>query len=66
MTTLNHIERLNRMAPAAFTAELGQVLDDLITQHNALLAKLDADTGLDDSDYVSTLKITPLSERQPQ
>lgn len=30
-------------------------LDDMRTQHAALLAKLDADTTLDDSDYVATL-----------
>lgn len=34
--------RLNRMTPAARDAHLGDVLEDLITQHNALLAALTA------------------------
>lgn len=34
--------RLNRMSPAAHEAHLGDVIEDLITQHNNLLAALQA------------------------
>ena len=55
-------DELNRCMPAAAHAMLGDLLDDIITQHNALivkynalLAKLDADVGVTDTNYVSTL-----------
>ena len=35
-------DHLNKMAPAAYRAKLGDVVEDLITQHNALLAALTA------------------------
>lgn len=35
------IDHLNRCMPAAHDVQLGQVIADLITQHNALLVHLD-------------------------
>lgn len=53
-------EALNRLAPATSKAKLGDVVADLIaaynalaTKYNALAAKLDADTGVAGTDYVS-------------
>lgn len=60
-------DQLNRMAPAARDAQLGSVVADLIAQNNALradlaalrtaynaaLAKLDADNGVTDTNYVA-------------
>lgn len=61
----DHQDRLNRCLPAANSAQLGNILNDLITQvnaltvkFNALLAKLDADaanSALNDTNYASTL-----------
>lgn len=56
-------DELNRMNPAAHHAQLGSVIEELITKHNELLAKLDADIAVTDSDYVDTLAIKPLAER---
>lgn len=56
-------DELNRMAPAAAHAKLGDLVDEIITKHNALAAKLDADAGVTGTDYASTLGITALSER---
>lgn len=60
--TRNIQDELNRLAPAAAHAKLGDVLVDLITgyndlatQYNSLLAKLDADAGVTDTDYAATL-----------
>lgn len=61
--TVDVKDALNRSMPAAKRAKLGDVLDDLVTKHNALLAKLDADTGVASTDYVATLKVTPLADR---
>jgi hypothetical protein len=49
--------------PANARVQLGDVVDDLITKHNALLAKLDADVGVTGTDYVATLKVKTLAER---
>lgn len=38
----NLIDDLNRSMPVAADLQLGQLLQDLITAHNAVLAKLDA------------------------
>lgn len=38
----NLIDDLNRSMPVAADIPLGQLLQDLITAHNAVLAKLDA------------------------
>jgi len=60
-------DNLNRSLPAARDAKLGDVLVDLITQNNALiadltalrtrfngmLAKLDADAGVTDTNYAA-------------
>lgn len=66
------VDMLNRMAPAAAYVKLGEIVDELITKHNALLAKMDADnTALNaavaggnlDTDYVATLAVAPLQDR---
>lgn len=54
---------LNKMAPAAKQAALGDCINDLITKNNALLAKLDADTGVASTDYAATLAVTTLASR---
>lgn len=56
-------DKLNRSMPAAKDAKLGDILNDLITAHNALLAKLDADAGVTDTNYASTLAVTTLENR---
>ena len=56
-------DELNRSMPAAAHAKLGDLLDDIITKHNALLAKLDADVGVTDTNYVATLTLSTLTER---
>lgn len=61
--TGNLQDELNRMNPAAAHVKLGDVLNDIITQHNALLVKLDADAGVSATDHAATLKIKTLSER---
>lgn len=61
--TGNLQDELNRMNPAAGHAKLGDLLTEIITKHNALAAKLDADAGVTDTNYAATLKIAPLSER---
>lgn len=66
------VDMLNRMAPAAAYVKLGEIVDELITKHNALLAKMDADnTSLNaavaganlDTDYVDTLGVVALQDR---
>lgn len=57
------LDLLNRSYPAMARAKLGDVLQELIDQHNALLAKLDADTGVTGTDYASTLGIADLEDR---
>jgi hypothetical protein len=42
LTEKTLVARLNKLAPAAADVQLGSVLEDLITQHNALLAALTA------------------------
>ena len=61
--TIDPKDALNRAMPANARVQLGDVVDDLITKHNALLAKLDADVGVTDTDYVATLKVKTLAER---
>ncbi len=56
-------DQLTRCMPAAADAKLGDVLADLIAKHNALLVKLDADTGVASTDYSATLKVTDLESR---
>lgn len=54
-------EKINKLAPAAYDAKLGDAVAELIaqvnaitTKHNALLAKLDADAGVTDTNYAAT------------
>ena len=54
---------LNRAMPANARVQLGDVIDELITKHNALLAKLDLDAGVTDTNYTATLKVRALAER---
>jgi len=61
--TGNLKDELNRMNPAASHAKLGDLLDEIITKHNTMVAKLDADAGVTDTNYAAALKIAPLSER---
>ena len=56
-------DELNRMNPAAAHVKLGDVVDELITKHNAAMAKLDADAGVTDTNYASLYRVAPLSER---
>ena len=61
--TGNLQDELNRMNPAAGHAKLGDLLVEIITKHNALAAKLDADAGVTDTTYAALLKIAPLADR---
>lgn len=54
---------LNRMSPAAARVKLGDVIDELIIAHNSAMAKLDADAGVTDTNFVATLSVKTLSER---
>jgi hypothetical protein len=61
----NKQDILNRSMPAAFKVKLGSTLDEVIaaynnlaTKHNTLLAKLDADTGVADTNYSATQSAT--------
>lgn len=56
-------EALNKSMPSADQAKLGNILYDLITSHNALLAKLDADAGVTDTTYASLLSVTTIDNR---
>lgn len=55
--------QLNRMNPTAFDAKLGDLLNDLITKHNALLAKLDADAGVTDTNYTALHSVAGIETR---
>ena len=61
--TIDPKDALNRAMPANARVQLGDVIDELITKHNALLTKLDADAGVTSTDYVATLKVKTLAER---
>ena len=61
--TIDPKDALNRAMPANARVQLGDVIDELITKHNALLAKLDADAGVTGTDYVATLSVKTLAER---
>ena len=56
-------DELNRMNPAADHVKLGDVVDELITKHNAAMAKLDADAGVTDTNYAALYRVAPLAER---
>lgn len=53
---------LNHSMPAAFHAKLGDVLNDLITQHNNLLAALVA-ANIAGLVLTGVQPVTPLSQR---
>jgi len=57
------VRALDRAMPANNDAKLGALLEELIQKHNSLLAKLDADAGVTDTNYTALLTITPLSQR---
>ena len=57
-TTL--INELNRSSPIADDVKLGDLLNTLIANHNALCAKLDADAGVTDTNYAAALGIKAL------
>lgn len=61
--TGNLRDELNRMNPASNHAMLGDLLEEIITKQNALVAKLDADAGVTDTNYAATLRIVPLANR---
>lgn len=71
--TGNLKDELNRMNPASGHAKLGDLLDEIITKHNAVLSKLDAigAAGASSSAIataagttnVATLSITALNSR---
>jgi allophanate hydrolase subunit 1 len=84
-TNEQHVRDINRTAPAIRDAQLGQVVHDLIvgytalladftalrTRYNAVLAKLDADGGVTDTNYaalqaapaITATAVAPLSAR---
>lgn len=54
-------EKINKASPANAKAKLGDVVAELVAQvntlttsYNALLAKMDADVGVTDTNYTST------------
>lgn len=62
MGTRNLQDQLNRAMPIAKDVGLGDLLqeivtayNDLATKHNDLLTKMDADAGVNDTDYAATL-----------
>ena len=66
-TKVDLVRDLNRMTPAARQAKIGDILSDLIVahnalivKHNALLTKMDADAGITDTNYTSTLTVASL------
>lgn len=64
MPTARNLKRdLNRMSPTAAKAKIGDIIDELVTAHNALLTKLDADAGVTSTDYAATLRVKTLAER---
>lgn len=54
---------LNNSSPAADYTKLGNLLDEMITKHNALCAKLDADAAVTDTNFAATLGIATLQSR---
>jgi hypothetical protein len=57
------IHELDHSMPAASDAQLGTIIEELQNTVNLLLAKLDADAGVTDTNFAATLKITKLSEK---
>lgn len=62
------IDQLNRSMPIASKVKLGTAVQELIdaynamaTKYNALLAKLDADAGVTDTNYVATQGVSAVA-----
>lgn len=55
---------LDRAMPIFARVRFGSLLSEMIEKHNALLVKLDADTGVASTDYAATLRIKTLAERE--
>lgn len=60
---IDHKRNLDKESPAAARAFLGTWLYELTQKHNALCAKLDADTGVAATDHVATLRVKFPEER---
>lgn len=54
---------LNKAMPANDAVKLGTLLNELVTNYNALLAKLNADVGVTDTNYAALLSVKPLNGR---
>lgn len=65
MSTLNrdHVRQIDHMNPAAKEAELGTLVQAMGDKFNALLAKLDADATVTDTDYAATLAVETLEDK---
>lgn len=65
--TGNLKDELNRCMPAADHAKLGDLLEEIVTKHNAVLVKMDAAAAATVASLgttnVATLRIAPLGER---
>jgi hypothetical protein len=59
----NAADMLNKLSPTTDYVKLGNIMDELITKHNALCAKLDADAGVTDTNYAASLGIATLQSR---
>ena len=59
-------DELNRCMPAAADARLGDIINDLITAHNAVCVKLDADAGVTDTNYTALYAVATLQSRLKQ
>jgi hypothetical protein len=62
-----HRAKLRAILRSALASKRGanELLDavlELQAQHNALLAKLDADVGVTDTDYEATLAVAPIED----
>jgi hypothetical protein len=53
---------LDHVSPATQRAQLGARIAELEANVNALLAKLDADSGTGDSDYADTLAVAEIDD----
>jgi hypothetical protein len=50
--------KLNNVSPGAADVGLGNIINDLIVAHNALVAKLNLDAGVTDTNYASVVDLT--------
>lgn len=55
-------EKVNKMTPAAYKAKLGDTVADLVTNFNALLAKLDTNHAAA-VDHAATLTVQTFDQR---